>query len=265
MSAKPKAKLQLYECVHFSKIWEDAGTSSKPYDGAFFRPNPPGQFHSLGDVVVGKLPEEMVQTWWHRKGIVKPDMPAIVVRDPSRGLAHSKLYRILNTVGILKEADGHDSGDDEDKEGVSLLAKPVDFEKIWHDTGKGAHCGNMSIWRPVPPPNYVTLGHVCTVSTKGSKDYLEKPPLDVVRCVHESQVLPALLLEHRGQRDCMWRNTTRRGEDGSVSCWMPEPCATYPNGQVGICPGTFVAKRGKEPPIQSFSNMDERVFVLTGE
>ena len=129
--------------------------------------------------------------------------------------------------------------------------------------------------------------------------------VQVVRCVHESQVLPAELLEHRGQRDCMWRNTTRRGEDGSVSCWMvtscalilaahasvtrpheelsyaylsfsldttyhlpssqPEPCATYPNEQVGICPGTFVAKRGKEPPIQSFSNMDERVFVLTGE
>jgi len=40
-----------------------------------------------------------------------------------------------------------------------LLAQPQYWEKVWDDRGTGAK-GDRSLWRPVPPPGYVALGHV---------------------------------------------------------------------------------------------------------
>jgi len=64
----------------------------------------------------------------------------------------------------------------------SLLKEPDDYVRIW--TSEGSHCVFPgAIWRPVitKHDNFVVMGHV---ATKG----FDKPPLNAVRCVHNTQV-----------------------------------------------------------------------------
>lgn len=62
----------------------------------------------------------------------------------------------------------------------SLLKEPYDYDRVW--TSEGSNCKNPgAIWRPVPHDNFVVMGHVATTG-------FDKPPLDIMRCVHISQV-----------------------------------------------------------------------------
>jgi len=71
-----------------------------------------------------------------------------------------------------------------DKEGY--LTYPLEYECIWRNTGS-----NGAIWRPVPPPGYVSLGDVATAA------YL-KPDRREVVCLKES-------LASEGKRgDLLW-------------------------------------------------------------
>jgi hypothetical protein len=57
---------------------------------------------------------------------------------------------------------------------------PIDFELIWSDKDSGAE-QNLTIWRPIPPPNYVSIGILSNAS------YF-KPQTDLIFCVHKSLV-----------------------------------------------------------------------------
>ena len=60
----------------------------------------------------------------------------------------------------------------------SALAYPVDFEGIWWDKGSGAEMYGL-MWRPIPPPNYVSLGTVLGINN------WDKPALTSVVCVRK--------------------------------------------------------------------------------
>jgi hypothetical protein len=64
------------------------------------------------------------------------------------------------------------------------------FFQVWDDSGTGgitamSKFGEVSIWKPIPPPGYVALGHV------SSPDRVTKPSSVCVGCVHSSAVVPA--------------------------------------------------------------------------
>jgi Vacuolar protein sorting-associated protein 62 len=63
---------------------------------------------------------------------------------------------------------------------LPLLAEPVDYQQVW--SSEGSWCNfRGSIWRPVPPDNFVVMGHLANSS-------FEKPPLSAVRCVRAELV-----------------------------------------------------------------------------
>lgn len=65
----------------------------------------------------------------------------------------------------------------------TLLKPPVDYRQVWNDHGTGGH-HDGSVWYPVPPDNFVSLGFV------GQRGY-NKPSIASYRCVHQSQVTNA--------------------------------------------------------------------------
>ena len=65
----------------------------------------------------------------------------------------------------------------------TLLKPPVDYREVWNDHGSGGH-HDGSVWYPVPPDNFVSLGFV------GQRGY-GKPSIANYRCVHHSQLVNA--------------------------------------------------------------------------
>jgi Vacuolar protein sorting-associated protein 62 len=64
-----------------------------------------------------------------------------------------------------------------------LLKEPVDYNEVWNDHGsRGNHDG--SIWYPVPPNGYITIGFV------GQTGYT-KPYIPNYRCVRRDLTTPA--------------------------------------------------------------------------
>src|SRR5690242_10338646 len=93
-----------------------------------------------------------------------------------------------------------------------------------------------TIWQPVPPPGFVSLGCVFTPNHN-------KPPLDLVRCVHHSVVLPGTFQE--GSNNLVWKD---KGSGGNLDCalfsWEPAP----EHKANAIFPGSFIAVGHYQPP-----------------
>lgn len=157
-----------------------------------------------------------------------------------------------------------------------ILAPPLDYECVWTDKGSGAMF-NGSVWRPIPPPGYVALGHVVG-GDKGdgytgperpltalvdiynggehantiqllhsaiSKAGWNKPGLDRIWCVRRDLVTEGdveFIYEDRGS-----------GAHSDLSCWRVKARAGQEN-QV-IVPNTFVGVSGYDRP-------DFPVYVL---
>lgn len=62
-----------------------------------------------------------------------------------------------------------------------FVTYPAAFAEVWAAEG-------ITIWRPVPPSNYVPMGCVATAGT-------QKPDLKSVVCVHEQAIVEASLAE----------------------------------------------------------------------
>lgn len=78
----------------------------------------------------------------------------------------------------------------------------------------------VTIWRPVPPPDFVVLGDVATVGTN-------KPPLNTVSCVHEDLVMAGKL------------NTVRLASLESQSGKIDVYAVDSVNDTEAFAPGTF--------------------------
>jgi hypothetical protein len=112
------------------------------------------------------------------------------------------------------------------------LARPVDFELVWKETGAPS-VTRMSIWRPLAPVGYVALGLVC------SNDHY-KPSLNSVRCVRLDLVIAANVGE------LIW-NDKGSGAKLSFSAFGIEP-STAAAGDIHFAPGTFVGVQGYSKP-----------------
>jgi len=66
-------------------------------------------------------------------------------------------------------------------DGSSKLKSPVDLEQSWSDKGSGAKM-DCSVWRMIPPANYVSLGFVVQAG-------YSKPDISNYRCVHKDYVV----------------------------------------------------------------------------
>ena len=61
-----------------------------------------------------------------------------------------------------------------------MTAPPTDFHLVWRALGRTP----VTLWAPVPPPGYRTLGAVATAA-------LEMPTREDVLCVREDRCAPA--------------------------------------------------------------------------
>jgi hypothetical protein len=156
------------------------------------------------------------------------------------------------------------------------LAPPIRYERVWTDSGSGATY-NGSVWRPIPPPGYVALGHVINGDlgdgyTGPSKPYTaltdiygdsafstpitalyaaatrrgwQEPSLDRVWCVRADLVT-------EGDVDFIYHDRGS-GADADLSCWKVRARAgTEANV---IVPNTFVG-------VPHYNRPDFPVYVL---
>lgn len=182
--------------TEFHRLWSCSAAKAKP--ATFWRPDPapdllPGYF-PLGDLLV---PGET--------SINGEMVTAVVCEKDLNGAKHSK---------------------------GSALAKPVDFELIWKETGASS-LTRMSIWRPISPVGYVALGMVC------SSDH-NKPSYNAVRCVRTDLVVPANI------GDVLW-NDKGTGAKLSFSAWTVEP-PTATAGEIHFAAGTFIGAQAYSKP-----------------
>jgi hypothetical protein len=183
--------------TEFHRVWSTNGSKAKP--ATFWRPTPapdalPGYF-PLGDVLIPGGTN------------INGEMVAAVVCE--------------------KDMEGAQSTKGK------ALARPVDFELVWKETGAPS-VTPMSIWRPLAPVGYVALGLVC------SNDHC-KPSLNSVRCVRLDLVIAANVGE------LIW-NDKGSGAKLSFSAFGIEP-PTAAAGDIHFAPCTFVGIQGYSKPV----------------
>ncbi|NET83174.1 MAG: Vps62-related protein [Moorea sp. SIO1F2] len=88
----------------------------------------------------------------------------------------------------------------------SALANPVDFARIWKDTGSGAH-RDGSFWRPIPPQGYSCIGDVV-------QEGYAKPYRPDYKCLHNDLISPW----SPEQTSFVW-NDRGSGADADVSVY----------------------------------------------
>jgi len=149
-------------------------------------------------------------------GFYKPTLPAgyISIGDVAHN-SHQKVYP--KSIAAIKED-------------TTNYALPVDYVEIWNDKGAGAKHSDCSIWKPVPPPGFVAMGHVI------SRGY-DKPPLNAVHCVTKDWVVP-------GDKWVLVWETSPKKKCQQVSIWWQ---VSPPEGALG-CDGRFVAVQGHDKP-----------------
>ncbi|KAF1081591.1 MAG: hypothetical protein GQF41_1931 [Candidatus Rifleibacterium amylolyticum] len=114
-----------------------------------------------------------------------------------------------------------------DEPGGDRLAKPVKYEEIWNNkkSNKGQ---KVSIWLPVPPEGYVSLGFVVTRDFKKPETV---PSIKDFRCVHKSHVRSG-----RSTRP-IW-NDKGSGAEKPLSLFV---VARESDDEFGFPAGTFLA------------------------
>ncbi len=105
----------------------------------------------------------------------------------------------------------------------TALRPPEQWAAVWNNQGsKGS--AEVSVWRPIPPPGYVAMGHVCSVG-------YESPPLNTIRCVRADLVVAS----HLGPM--IWNDKGSRARV-DFSAWDIFPPQAKP-GEAYLAPGTF--------------------------
>lgn len=135
-------------------------------------------------------------------------------------------YRNINqqkVVAVVSDANKVDG---------TALRSPDEFELVWKDAGSGART-DFSLWRPLPPEGYVSMGLVCGVG-------YDKPSRNTVRCVREDLVTAA----QTGQ--LIWTDKGS-GAPMDFSAWEIKPADAAP-GEINLAPGTFIGTTSYAKP-----------------
>ncbi|ELR17712.1 uncharacterized protein ACA1_064990 [Acanthamoeba castellanii str. Neff] len=139
----------------------------------WYRPIPPPGYAVAGDVVrpyLAASPRFYLEAPVFAIGPFPPEAaqrPGAVMADRKRSAAGLRAKR-----EVLP------------RQPVNYLAKPVDFEVVWRHEGGVRGMLPCTVWRPVPPPSFVAVGCIITLTHN-------KPSPDCVVCLHESLVVPA--------------------------------------------------------------------------
>ncbi|WP_224369081.1 Vps62-related protein [Hyalangium versicolor] len=88
----------------------------------------------------------------------------------------------------------------------NVLARPVDYNWIWSDSGSGGDF-DVSFWDPVAPAGYTCLGSVANLG-------YGKPSKDLIRCVRSEYVLPA-------NSGWVW-NDSGSGAENDLTLWQAD-------------------------------------------
>jgi len=117
------------------------------------------------------------------------------------------------------------------------LAAPKSFERVWTFKGSRKNFGDCTIWKPIAPPDYVSLGHVATLDDN-------PPSLDSVRCVHKAFVTQSEPLSLSRRYPYLWSSygSLLTQTSAPVSVWLIKPRldSFYCN--------TFVVSHKENPP-----------------
>ncbi len=90
---------------------------------------------------------------------------------------------------------------------------PVDYERVWKDSGSGAS-KDGAFWRAVPPEGYVAVGMLCR------EGHSRRPSRYDMACVHRDFATPTT------PRYLVWHDKSS-GADRSVGIYYVEPLGTY--------------------------------------
>lgn len=92
---------------------------------------------------------------------------------------------------------------------------PVDYERIWKDSGSGAD-QDGAIWKPIPPPGYVAMGMMA------SRGHSNKPSLTAMVCIEEKFTYTGKVTKD----NLLWKDVGT-GADRDVSLWINPQLGTY--------------------------------------
>jgi Vacuolar protein sorting-associated protein 62 len=137
--------------------------------------------------------------------------------------------------------------------GEDILKEPIDYEEVWSDySSEGQLYAGARSWSPVAPsPDYVCLGQIWTLHGV-AKDFLsvatdeEKPPTNLIRCVHKKYVEPVTT----SNSDPIFEDIQNAG--------LPLRIWQVPgSGKTSLPPGTFISfvcasTSECEPPTSQF-------------
>jgi hypothetical protein len=94
------------------------------------------------------------------------------------------------------------------------VARPTGYNWIWNNKGMGSS-KDVTIWRPIPPAGYVSLGDIVT------NDHGLAPANSRMRCVHKSYLNSTADIQRQ------WDNVDSGGQF-NVSLWRAENCGAMP-------------------------------------
>ncbi len=119
------------------------------------------------------------------------------------------------------------------------LAKPLDYELIWKDSGSGGtHDG--SFWSPIAPNGYTCLGHIAV-------NGYSKPATDVMRCVRSDYVVAVTAAS-------VW-DDSGSGASWDAGVWQAQPQA----GQgEALLADTFISRRSHSVGDQKFYLLNKK-------
>ncbi|KAK1507832.1 uncharacterized protein CCOS01_16138 [Colletotrichum costaricense] len=164
----------------YSWVYHDSG-SGATRDVSIWTPNPQGELFPLGDYAEGRA---------HYNPLSGKRATLLVGQNPNTSPSKS------------------------------AVARPIDYTRIWSDTGSGA-TNNGAVWRPVAPAGYVALGDV------GNTNY-GKPSLDKMWCVREDLVGYGKFLATSAWDD------SASGADADVSLWAVQTDTIGVDGAANI-------------------------------
>lgn len=121
--------------------------------------------------------------------------------------------------------------------GKPAVASPTRYTRFWLDEGSGAH-HNGSIWMPIPPAGYVSLGHVVT------SGWWDQPDVNKIWCLRDD-----LVTDGNFGASSFW-DDENSGAKIDVSCWsiLPDSVGVSGSEDIPILADTFWATKTYSRP-----------------
>lgn len=154
---------------------------------------------------------DFTRVWWDKGSGGKLDI-ALYIPDPEKG------YAILGHTGYpgygkLKSDFGVITFKLDN--GFIKWKHPVDYERVWKDSGSGAD-QDGAIWKPVPPEGYVAMGMMA------SRGHNNKPSRNAMVCIEERFTYTAAV-----NKDHLLWTDVGTGADRDVSLWLNPQLGTF--------------------------------------